>query len=110
MSKLDSSLGLQDTMPFGKNKGKTIEAIYKENVGYLLWLRDERKKENGDEKLFAFEVLVLLDDAIRNSKSLAAKHKSWGATLLPQGPVTAPVAAPADQEIEFAYAGAWGAF
>lgn len=109
MSKLDSSLGLVDTMPFGKkHKGKTIEAIYKEDASYLLWLRDQRKKD-GDAEFFDREVLTLLDETLLKDKYLKTKHQSWGNTMLPQGPVTAPAAA-VEASTEFAYADSWGAF
>jgi hypothetical protein len=110
MGKLDSSLGLTDTMPFGKkHKGKTIEDIYKVDAGYLLWLRDKRKEDQGDAVFFNPEVLTLLDETLLKDKNLASKHKSWGNTMLPQGPVTAPAAA-VEASTEFAYAGSWGAF
>lgn len=110
MSKLDSSLGLSDTMPFGKkHKGKTIEEIYKQDAGYLLWLRDVRKKDNGDAVFFNTEVLTLLDETLLKDKNLRSKHTSWGNTMLPQGPVTAP-AAEVPATTEFAYADSWGAF
>lgn len=110
MGKLDSSLGLTDTMPFGKkHKGKTIEAIYKEDAGYLLWMRDARKSEQGDATFFTHEVLVLLDETLLKDKYLRSKHQSWGNTMLPQGPVTAP-AAEVPATTEFAYADSWGAF
>lgn len=110
MGKLDSSLGLNDTMPFGKkHKGKKIEDIYKQDAGYLLWLRDQRKKEQGDAEFFNKEVLTLLDETLLKDKYLRTKHQSWGNTMLPQGPVTAPVAA-VEPTTEFAYADSWGAF
>ncbi len=110
MGKLDSSLGLSDTMPFGKkHKGKTIEAIYKEDAGYLLWLRDKRKEDNGDAAFFNTEVLTLLDETLLKDKYLRTKHKSWGNTMLPPGPVTGAADAP-PPATAFAYAESWGAF
>lgn len=107
---LDSSLGLNDTLPFGKYKGKRVQEVYKENAGYLLWMRDTKKKDAGDAKFFDQEVLILLDETLLKDKYLRTKHESWGNTMLPQAPVTTPDDAPFEPTTEFAYAGAWGAF
>lgn len=38
-----------DKMAFGKHKGKTIAELLKSDPRYLLWLREERNKNNGDD-------------------------------------------------------------
>jgi len=71
---MDSRLGLNDTMPFSKKyKGMKIVDIYKQDVGFLLWLRDAKAKggeHNGkvqspNRAFFDEEVLTLLNETLR---------------------------------------------
>lgn len=71
------NLALEDIMTVGKHKGKTVEQIYKEDSGYLVWFREERRTKNGQLNMFNKEVNTLLDMTIRESKSLRAKYKTW---------------------------------
>ena len=107
MSKVDSSLGWNDTMPFGKkHKGKTIQEIFQKDASYLLWLRDKRKSENSDSKFFTRDVLIKLDDYLKTSKSLSGKFSLWHAALEPAEPVKVVIT----PELEDAYGDMWGAF
>ncbi|MDY7537533.1 hypothetical protein RGU72_04610 [Undibacterium sp. 5I1] len=74
-------LKLTDTLDFGKHKGSKIEDVYKADAGYLVWLRQERHSKNGETKFFASEMHILLDDCIRNSKSLRSKYSVWEVTV-----------------------------
>lgn len=84
---VDSRLGLSDTLPFGQYKGKTVEVIYKEDAGYLMWLRD-KKAEGGvnpktdkanppNREFFDVEVLTLLNSTISADRGRYRKHKVW---------------------------------
>lgn len=100
------NLELTNTMPFGKHRGKTIEAIFKDEdgPGYLVWMRQTRKDEHGEEFFFSLEVSQLLDMAIVDSRSLKRKYKPWNLAIS-QGPSTAPKI----EEPAIAYGG-WGNF
>jgi hypothetical protein len=107
MSKVDSSLSWNDTMPFGKkHKGKTIQEIFQQEPSYLLWLRDQRKKDNGDIKFFARDVLIKLDEFLKTSKSLSRQYSSWHVALEQPEPVKVVIT----PELEDAYGDMWGAF
>jgi hypothetical protein len=84
---VDSRLGLKDTIPFGKHKGKTVEAVYTQNAGYLMWLRDAKAEpstnpETGlksppNREFFDIEVLRLLNMTISADKGKYGKHAVW---------------------------------
>jgi hypothetical protein len=83
---VDSRLGLEDTIPFGKYKGQTVETVYKENAGYLMWLRDAKAepetKPDGkvfepNREFFNVEVLTLLNSTIAANRGRYSKHKVW---------------------------------
>jgi hypothetical protein len=42
-------LGLHDAMPFGKFKGKTIDGLIDEDIGYVTWLLSDTKVELSTE-------------------------------------------------------------
>jgi hypothetical protein len=100
------NLELTDTMPIGKHKSKKIEDIFKENAGYLVWVRNARKEQNQDSKFFSIEVSALLDMAIRESKALQRKYKPWNLEIA-QAPVN--TTKPAVEQPSMAYNG-WGEF
>jgi uncharacterized protein (DUF3820 family) len=100
-------LTLTDKMPFGKYKSQTVEEIFKTDAGYLVWLRDERKKSNQDVRFFSKEVLALLDMTIRESKPLSKKYQPWD---LPIDQSVKTEATPQDRPAEVNYGGAWGGF
>jgi hypothetical protein len=113
---VDSRLGLTDTLPFGKYKGRTIEDIYKVNAGYLMWLRDAKAEpepqENGvtqppNREFFDVEVLTLLNATIANDPKAYPKHRVWddvGKLPEPDDEPSAPALKPADLYNQ------WGAF
>lgn len=100
-------LNLQDTMPFGKHKGQTVEAVYKEDAAYLVWLRQTRKDQNADTKFFSQEVSTLLDMTIRESKQLQKTYKPWDLEPMIQ---VVTEAKPQERQPEVSYGGAWGNF
>lgn len=126
MAKIYKNMNLDDIMPFGtKHKGKSLEQIYKEDVGYLVWLRHTRKVDNGDAEWFSRDMHILLDDAIKNDKKLRGKYEVWNvAALTDTDPVRAAIASAEppmeleqigaviekEKEAEFAYAETWGCF
>lgn len=99
------NLTLTDRMPFGKHKGKTLEVLLKENPGYLVWLREERKKNQKDERFFSAQMSALLDTEILKSKSLRREYKPWNLSL----PTQVSIATPTEREPELSYDGYWGA-
>lgn len=112
MAAILDDLALEDIMTVGKHKGKTVEAIYKEDSGYLVWFREERRTKNGQNNLFNTEVNTLLDMTIQESKSLRSKYKTWASLGLLNGstvPTPAPVEITPAPEPAVEYA-AWGAF
>lgn len=42
-------LGLRDAMPFGKFKGRTIEDVIDEDIGYVTWLLEDTRVELSTE-------------------------------------------------------------
>jgi hypothetical protein len=107
------NLALEDVMTVGKWKGKTVETIYKEDSGYLVWFREERRTKNGQNTMFNLEINTLLDMTIKESKSLRSKYKTWEALglLTPQALAPTTPAMPPEPVLEPAvdYSG-WGAF
>lgn len=72
------SFGLNDTLTFGKYKGRTVSDVILNDVGWCCWIRDQ-KKEQGQPRMFDHETNLVLDEAIRNDKKLRAKFKIWNA-------------------------------
>lgn len=99
-------LSLTSLMPFGKYKGQTVEEIYKADAGYLVWLREEKKKQS-HMHFFSKEVSALLDMTIRASKPLSRKYKPWD---LPVDQAIRTDAVPEERPAEVNYGGAWGGF
>jgi hypothetical protein len=100
-------LGLTDVLTFGKHKGQRIEDALKEDAGYLVWLREIRRKDHGDTAYFNPEVSYLLDLAIKNSRPLSRKYVPWNVPLN-RAPVSDPVPEMDEQHIA-AYTG-WGQY
>jgi hypothetical protein len=86
-------MGLENVLTFGKYKGqgKKVADLVKSDPGYLLWLRDEKKKATGQTNFFTPAVLAKLNEAISNSKSLRKQFSEW--------PLTAPVEPETKDEI-----------
>jgi hypothetical protein len=98
-------LGLKDILPIGKkHKGKKIEDIFKEDAGYLIWLRQARAEQR-DMRFFDKEVSALLDMTIRESTHFQKKFKPWDLEI-DTTPVTKTSAEPTHA---VAYQG-WGDF
>jgi|GEM_PF-3440456 len=103
-------IGLEDVITFGRHKGKTIETVYKEDSGYLVWLREERRTKNVQTNFFNAEVNTLLDMTIQESKSLRAKYKTWQSLgLMTQAGEGVSHVPPPPAEPTIAYE-AWGVF
>lgn len=105
---------LTDYFTFGKYKGKTVEFVYKDNPGYLLWMRDakadprpdeEYSKQEPNRQFFDLSVLQLLNETLDLDKGLARKHRKWDLDEF---------AADATQKVEARraddYQEQWGAF
>lgn len=105
----DSSLGPNETMPFGKYRGTKIEELLKSDPAYLVWLREQRKTSNGDSKFFTGEVSRQLDFVIAESKSLQKKYKTWDIPLAAPAP-KAPEALTPVRSHAANYAESWGSF
>ena len=73
------ALGLDNVLTFGKYKAqnKKIGELVKSDPGYLLWLRDEKKKATGQTNFFTPAVLEKLNQAIADSKSLRKQYSEW---------------------------------
>jgi len=78
-------IGMNDTLPWGQYKGKKIEQIAKEDMPYLVWLRDARAvgdKVKGYEpqiKFFSREVLELINKELASpaNKKWSNKYLEW---------------------------------
>ena len=103
------NLTLNDKLDIGKYKGKTVEQVYKEDVGYLAWLRKTREEKNGDRTYFAPEVHVLIDHAIENSSHLRSTFESWCVTIDGLAPTVSLEQQIREEKSKEAYSG-WGAF
>ena len=78
MSKINSSLDMNDTMPFGKYKSQKVADIMKSNFEYLLWMRETKKTE--DDRFFSKEVHQILNDRLANAPKggkTRAAYKPW---------------------------------
>lgn len=110
------NLELTDIITFGKYKKRIVEDIYKDDCGYLVWLREERRTKNGQSNFFSDEVNTLLDMTIQESKPLKAKYKTWQALGLFDKPntessgKTPPWEEDAPTEERAVEYTAWGAF
>jgi uncharacterized protein (DUF3820 family) len=102
------SLELHSIMPFGKNKGKTVEEIFKEDSGYLVWLRQQRKDANSEPSFFSLEVSTLLDMEIKGSVSLRKKFVPFNLPIVERVVNTdAPIERAPEKEVSYT---AWGEF
>jgi len=66
-------IGVNSSIPFGKYKGKTFADVMLSDPGYCAWLRQAKIKD-GDLNPFTTEANLVIDDAIRQSKSLSKKY------------------------------------
>ncbi|MDR9847117.1 exodeoxyribonuclease X C-terminal domain-containing protein [Herbaspirillum huttiense] len=109
------NVDLSDTITFGKFKMKTFREVFETNVGYLLWLRDEKIKA-GDLDYFSVDFLNELDKAIDKDRNLAKKFIKINMTEEKRA-AEGKKAITREEEAqaaalsrETAYAGAWGSF
>jgi hypothetical protein len=86
-----------------------VEAALKDDPGYLVWLRQDRKDKQGDLRFFSLEVSRLLDAEISKSKQLQKKYQPWN---LQAPSVVTPLSLvpPAKEVVESHYSRDWGAF
>lgn len=115
------NLAITDLMPIGKYKGHGIDDLIVTDPGYLLWLRDERKRE-GRPQVFNNSVMETLDKVLAvGPAKLRMKHKPWHVeTLAEPAPLgdapiqksTEPQAKKPDDAPaqETAYKDQWGEF
>lgn len=68
--------GLNDTLTFGKHKGKIVKAVLQEAPHWACWLRDEKKK-TGEATPFTKEVHDEIDRMIRSSRTLKRQYQPW---------------------------------
>lgn len=109
-----SNIGLDDTLPWGKYKGRKVSDIFKSDVGYLCWMRRKRKDDSGDRMFFAREVHLLLDASIDSDKDLQRQgFMSWGSSLaleVEKQHEANKKRQVEQQECAAVYEGAWGEF
>lgn len=111
------SIGINDEFGFGKFKGKTFSEVMllPDGPNWCCWLR-ETKKSAGEPRAFNVAANKVIDEAIRNSRTLRKKYQVWDATesdvhdaIKRQVEAQAEMQA-ADQQRDMAYAGQWGAW
>lgn len=106
------SLGLNDTMKFGKYVGKAIHFIVLDDVSYLAWLREQ--KRSMQPRFFDATVNSVIDAAIKADPVLKRKYKPWDVTAAPIEDIikaqveTIAVNEDADNRRKAAYSGTWG--
>ena len=71
-----STLTLEDTLTFGRHKGKTVQQVLVDDAGWLCWLRSEEAKAGRNQ--FDPNTNELLDQVIREVKDL---HRKFGSTI-----------------------------
>lgn len=109
------SLGINDTFNFGKYKGRSVAEVLRDDVRYCCWLREE-KKNAGQPRPFNSDVNMVIDQKIRDSKTLQKKYKPLNATdadlqqMFRQQAEDREVFESLDQRRAIAYSGEWGAW
>lgn len=115
------SIGINDTFTFGKLKGHTFAEVMllSDGPGYCCWLR-EQKKAAGQPRAFDNAANLVVDEAIRNSKTLRRKYAIWNTTPTDLEAVLKEQAAKREErevaevvavvERKVAYADEWGAW
>ena len=104
------SLTLQDKMPFGKYVNVSLLELCKDNIGYMVWMRHEKRDT---PHFFAPELHALLDFAITENISLRNKYPLWNVDPGPGIDCAKEPTASAQTEEPTAQAGysdRWGAF
>lgn len=112
------SIGINDRFTFGKYKGRTFAEVMTNDPDgphWCCWLREEKKKQ-GQPRAFDTEANAVIDEAIRNSKSLRNRYKVWEVKEADLQEIMAANAKAqqerenAEKERELAYANEWGAW
>lgn len=67
---------INDTLNFGKNKGRSIKDVLAKDPGYLAWLRDEMASSKR-QVFFDQDMNDRIDAAIRQLPRLRGQHKVW---------------------------------
>jgi len=70
------TLTLEDTLTFGRHKGKTVQQVIIDDAGWLCWLRSEEAKTGRNQ--FDSDTNELLDKVIQEVKDL---HRKFGSTI-----------------------------
>lgn len=68
--------GLNDTLTFGKHKGKTLKDVLAAEAHWACWLREEKKK-SGQPTPFTKEAHDAIDAEILKSRNLKKQYRLW---------------------------------
>ena len=101
------TLGLTDTVMFGKYKGSTVKHILldRHDAGWLLWIRLEKHKQG--ETMFDAEVNGMLDKVISTDRGRYGKFRVSSSAAPGSTPIEGLTTQPDRSE---AYDEKWGAF
>jgi hypothetical protein len=67
------NIGINDEIPFGRFKGYLFSDVMQTRPDYCAWLRDTKLKAR-ERNPFSKEANLVIDEAIRQSKSLRNKY------------------------------------